>query len=275
MKPKYFSIDHFCEMATQLVQADEPLKALDFLDNFLPSYYREFPDPKVKALKDRIYSKMSNVVSYSWYSQENYDVANRREIEINRARLRAVGMDENLFNGLKDMIDIPFCYPRGPLVKEKVKELNEKGITPHIVEIGPAQYWLPHGLNKYKLNYTYHPLTLNLQALASQPIDLYKLATKGEFNILVCFEVIEHLYYEQDIYLQVKQYEASHGLKFDLIMISTPKHTFLGGQETLDREIEHVRTYSSRDLVNYGVKNWPEYKWNLYDHDMMVIVGEL
>lgn len=272
-EPIYFNIETLTKLATELVSADEPLMAIELLEKFLPSYYRENIPQEVTDLKYKINSHLANVVDYANYTGECYPASEEREKELYRVRNLEMTDNPVPFNDMTDMIDIPFCQPRGTMLRTLVASLNEQNLTPHIVEMGPAHFWVPFGLNKYKLDYTYAPLTVNILALNSMPKDLYKKKESGDINIFICFETIEHLYNEIDIFIQYSQYERKHNMKFDMVMISTPKNTFFGGVPMLERDIEHVRTYNPKEFMDYGKKHWPNYIWSLIPSQMMVLFG--
>lgn len=272
-KPKYFDINQLISFARSLEYSDEPLLAIKLLTDFMPSYYRENIPSEIIDVKNDILSRLANVIDYSNYKGECYPEAESKEIALNKQREAELG-EKTKFDDLGDMINIPFCQPRGAVIKNIVHFYNNMNITPHIVEMGPAQFWLPHGLNKHGLKYSYDPLTVNKHALESQPMNLYSfIKSQDSVNIFVCFETIEHLYYEDDITIQFYNYEKRYSIKFDCILLSTPKNTFMGGDNRPDKTIEHLRSYSPSELLQFGLTRFKNFEWRIIPAQMMVIIG--
>lgn len=271
-KPVHFDFDKFLEVVDELVTADEVISALKMLD-LAPSFYREKKKDVLNVVRDHIKYRISTPLDYCNHYLEKYDIASKYEKEMSEKRHEQFG-GESKFEDLGDMIHESFCYPRGAIMIDLVKSLNEKNITPHIMELGPATYWLPHGLLKQGLKFKYKPLTLNAAALTGHAQVLkdildFNMQLEGH-NIFVCFEVIEHLWNDSDIVIDF----LKPRVPFKQVCISTPLHTYAGGQKDPERDIQHLRCYSKEDFEQYALKNFPDRQWKHYLFDSQVLIGE-
>lgn len=267
-KPKYFDPDHYLDSVEQMVAADEIVLALQMIDN-MPGYYRMNPYPRAVELKKKIHQFTLGLYGYILDEYETYENSLRHQKKLNPQA------DWDNF-GLAAMIDIPFCFPRGPLTIEAVKKLNDEGKIPHIYEMGPANYYLPYGLHSKGLKFTYFADSLNKVAFADHSERLKKLNVwkekpdDGQFQIFVCFETIEHLWNIDDIHFQYHRYNCNA----DMIFVSTPCGTLLGGLPNLDRELGHIRTFTPKELFLIVNRWWPDYDWSDCLNHMMVIFGK-
>ena len=262
-RPKHFNPDNYCDIIEQMLAADEVLNALKMFD-LAPSYYRANPTPRMLELKKQIYQHTWNITNYVEDDSECYDKSLEYQKSVNPS------FD---WPDLGTMIDIPFCYPRGPLILESVIKLNEQGITPFIWEMGPANFWLPHGLIKKGCKFNYYAQTLNKKALEDHKSRLQSVwkdrPEEQQYQIFICFETLEHLQNEYDILHQYHLY----GANADEIYISTPMNTLLGGVADWKRELGHLRTFSGQDLYNICERLWPNYNWKWTPHFMQVMKG--
>lgn len=272
-KPRYFDFDKYMECVQEMINSDEAIGALTLL-KVIPSYYREHKKAFLDGIRDNILSRIATPIEYSNHHLEFYEIAKNYEKEMSIARYKEHGL-KSPFQDLGDMINEGFCRPRGPLMLETVKELNAQGITPHIVEFGPAAFWLPHGLKKAGVKFKYKPLTLNAIALHGNMRELRDFIdldlSQSKFHIFVCFEVIEHMWDDTQLVLDYLKQKVA----FDLVCLSTPLHTFDGGTLNLDRDIQHLRTYSRQDFVDYGAKNFPNRAWRHWIDHSQVLMGKL
>lgn len=266
--PKFFNPNEFCDVVEQMVAADEVIRALHMLEN-PPGYYREKPTPRMVGLKEKILQNTVSVTHYANLKTETYAASLAHNSKLNP------GFDWDQ-KGLGAMIDIPFCYPRGPILADLVKELNINGETPHLWEMGPSNFWLPYGLYEKDLKFTYYADTLNqaskeehVRALEDKGIWRSLMLNQEQPQIFVCFEVIEHLWDSREILAQYVKY----GAKANYVLLSTPNGTFLGGQNTLEREIEHVTTYTPSEFLKISSDLFPGYEWRVYGGQMMVVIG--
>ena len=261
-RPKYFDPDHYCDAIEQMLTADEVITALKMFDQ-APAFYRERPTERMQTLKREILQHAWNVSSYAKDPAETYETSLAWEKKMNPGQIEDLG----------DMIDIPFCYPRGPLMVEEVKRLNEEGKSPHIWEMGPANFWLPYGLKKKGLHFSYYADTLQPDSLKEAKTRLQNhwadKADPDQVQIFCCFETLEHLWQPEDILHQYHRYGASA----DIIMMSTPLGTLLGGVPDWHRDIGHLRTFTPQEFLDIANRLFPGYKWEIYPSAMMTIVG--
>lgn len=271
-KPKHFDFQKFISTALELTYSDEVENALKMLD-LCPSFYRASQKEYLDSLKENIRSRIATPLDYSHHYLEFFEVASKYEKDMSERRHKEAGV-ESKFEDLGDMIHESFCYPRGGIMIDMVKTLNDKGITPHIVEFGPAAFWLPHGLRKQGLKFKYKPLTLNQIALHGNMKSLEDVIDmdlkKSEHHIFVCFEVIEHLWDDSHIVLDY----LKQSVDFETVALSTPLHTFDGGSNDDKRELQHLRCYSLSEFLNYAIRNFPGRKWMQYGGQSQVLIGE-
>ena len=262
-KPKHFNPDEFLDVVEQMVVSDEIVRALWMLDN-MPGYYRQYPPQRAVDLKRRIYNNTWNISSYVKDKAELYEDSLAYQAKCNPGYV---------WDDLGTMMDIGFCQPRAPIAHDIVKEYNDKGISPFIWEMGPANYYLPYGLRKKGRKFNYFATTLNAEAFndhKARLADVWKEAPdKEQPQIFICFETLEHLWNESDILHQYHRY----GANAEIIMMSTPLNTLLGGLPNMDRELGHIRTYTPNEFRDIAQKLFPGYSWSYCFHHMQVIVG--
>jgi hypothetical protein len=241
-RPKYFSMDLHVQSIKQMIRADELEFALQMIKN-VPGYYRDHYSKELNEIKDRLYRNIWTTKDYS---------GDKDEADSTRTFAKATPINE--------FIDEQnWSGQRGVIIKALVKTLNEKGETPHIYEFGPANFFIPYGLARHDAKFTYDCFSINQNAEKEAGDNL-----KGYFGkkpkgpvIFVCFEVIEHLWNQEDIY---HAYVKS-GLTADYILLSTPLYTLNGGMEEIDRELGHLRTYTPKEFTAFAQKCWPLYHW--------------
>lgn len=268
-KPKHFCPDHYCDSIEQMMAADEVILALQMLNN-PPGFYRQSPTQRMIDLKRDIYKHTWSMTNYAQDEDECYD----RSLELQRKYNPG-----HKFDDLGNMIDIPFCFPRGPLMVDTVKAYNDQGLVPFIWEMGPANFWLPHGLIKKGLKFKYFATSLNKKALEDNKERLKDVwqdkpdkSDNPNFNqpeIFVCFEVIEHLWNLNDI---LHQYQI-YGANAETILLSTPLNTLLGGVPEWKRDIGHLRTFTSKELALIAESMFPGYDWQSAAYALQVVRG--
>lgn len=234
-----FRLNLFLDTAKELLRADETERALWLLDN-LPAYYREHVPKAVVELKNEILKKISTTQKYinGVYELEVMDLVNGN------------GMDETL---------------RGKMIIKDVEFLNNLGHTPHIIDYGPGEYWLPIVLHKHGLKFTYQDIYLNKFARnkALPLLDPYLIEpNKNEPSIFVAYEIIEHLWQEHEIKTQLLY---NHG-PADILHISTPAYTYDTDCTDWNQkdELGHLRAYTPQEFSEILTKLFPEYTTFLY-----------
>lgn len=238
---KDFNVKAFLDVANELVRADEVERALLVLDN-LPAFYRDHPLREVLELKNEILSRVATPAVY---------MENPSDIHI----------DFEDRNGTSKSL-------RAQLLQIEIAWLNEQNLTPHLIDYGPGEYWLPILLKNKGFKFTYFPIHLSDKAfLAGLPYfkDRYlKVPEKNQPVIFIAGEIIEHLSNESDIKTEMLR---SFGLA-DVVHVSTPRYTnnFLCTDWRKDKgELGHLRAYTPNEFVISVVKMFPEYHWKLFN----------
>lgn len=247
---EFFDIEPFIKAANILVAADEPLRALQLLDN-LPGYYRDNIPEEVEKIRSEIYALLATP---TFYTTNKYD-----------AFVRADEAEETVDKLL-----------RGQLIQADVKKYNDEGKTPHIVDLGPGEYWLPIGLKKKGLSFTYKDIGLCIEAKEKAAAHIGNLWTEPAVDapvIFVACELIEHLHHETDIRVEMEKLK----LKPDVIHISTPLYTFDGRKHRLEwqkqGDLGHLRTYTPKEFSETIVKMFPTHTWMLTVSQIMHMRG--
>ncbi len=255
-RPRYFNIDQYLCVVEQMVISDEVERALWMLDN-MPGWYRDNYPPEAKSLKELILKKLYTTIDYSEYISH----ANQSEI------LLAYSKDE-INSAIMNYLH------RAQLLMMFCQDLNERDIAPHIVEIAPGSYWLPIGLKKNNIKFTYFgqglhsPQEANIKAYMGND---WAIRPEAKKSIFVCYELIEHLHSPDEIYQDYLKQE----IKFDYIFLSTPKYCVFGGNpEWKTGEVGHLRAYTPNEFYRFAQKNWPDFTWVMYDAEVMVLRGE-
>ncbi len=231
----------YTKCAEDLLRADETERALWVLDN-LPAYYRDHVPQSVLDLRNEVVRRIATPTLYA-----NGDIEDIIDLKDGH------GMGGSL---------------RGLLIKKEVKWFNDNGHTPHVLDYGPGEYWLPIVLYNAGLKFTYEPIFLNKRAHDSIKPFLEKLDSvcKGP-RIFVACEIIEHLWNEQDLKTEM----LSHGDFADVIHISTPCYTFDVDCKdwTVKKDLGHLRAYTPREFSYKLSDLFREYKHFLYEHQIM------
>jgi hypothetical protein len=242
-----FSENLFADMVEVYVQADEPERGLWVLDN-LPSWYRDNPPPRLKKLKKEI---LSALITPRGYMQSNLD-----------DHVRVGEAAKYTLEGLL----------RGKLIIEAVKKQNEKGITPHVIDMGPGEYFIPNGLKELGCSFTYEDIGMD-QCTRAATQDLVRTKATHEYTIFVANELIEHLASPLDMAIEAH----THSNRLDEIHLSTPLYTF----DTQYKEwrkpngLPHLRTYTPTEFIAAAVSVFPGYAWELTnDGDLQSLVGK-
>ena len=249
-KSAFFDLDTYCQVVEMFVNSDEIERALWMIDN-PPGWFRENPPKKLTELRTLILKNTLTVKDY---------ISDSKEIED--------------YEKLQDFVDANFIYPRFQILLETIREMNQKGQSPNLYELCPASFWLPRLLLQYKVNFQYRFETINLDAakfFQSKHPEVNPNFDETQPNIFICFETIEHLWRDSD----VAHFYAKYGLDADIVMLSTPLNTLLGGHPEgwRNRPLGHLRTYTKSDFLKFAVTHWPNRAWEQYPAQMQVLVG--
>ena len=246
-KLEFWDSSPFIKAADVLVAADEPMRALQLLDN-LPGYYRDYPPKEILDMKRDIYAKLATATFYQ--KEDTPGIASYEEVK-----------------------PVAHSFLRYQLVQQDVAKYNQEGKTPHIIDLGPGKYYLPIALKGDGLKFTYQDLGFNGRSQMSfldHHQDLYvDKAAKGSPVIFVACENIEHLHHEEDI--KAECYRT--GTEPDIVHISTPKYTYDTRQTRLNwrehGDIGHLRTYTLPEFIKVCNKMFPTYRINAYDSSIL------
>ena len=235
------------DKANMLTAYDEPLMALKSLE-MVPGYYRDHKDPQIEELRRKILSKL---VTPYWYMSCHDTILDKES----SARM------------------IQYTL-RGSKMLQEVKELNDKGLVPKIVEFAPGEFWLPIGLLEFGLKFDYQPIGLNEKALAEFKALDYVFYPQTGPTIYCAFEILEHLHFESDIQVEVERL----GLSPDIIHLSTPLYSFDGRASSLDwsqKDLGHLRTYTPNEFAQVAMSMFRGYNWTLVPDQVMHLRGSL
>lgn len=231
--PAFFNLERYLDSVDDMINADEVERAQWMLAN-LPGWYRDHVPERVKQMRERLHRQMFTPVQYKGlYKNVNLDMTNELH------------------------------WPgRAQVTENIVKAMNEKSVTPNIMEFAPGSFWLPHGLTQKGLQFGYESLGLDDDHPELKPVD-------GP-NIFIAFEIIEHLANEWEIY--------QNYLKFNkpaqTILLSTPLYTYGGGMDNWQtRELGHLRTYTPKEFVAKAQEMFQGFTWEVFTDSTIILVG--
>jgi hypothetical protein len=242
-----------CEQyAEMLVRHDEVERALLVLDN-IPAQYRDHIPENLVRLRAQI---MAARCTTHAYFTEGLDLAPRPDTALETLHRTA----------------------RGMLIEWEVRRYNEMGRSPHLVDLGPGEYFIPIALQKLGRSFTYWPIAADLRT-AGQAAELIapvlcKMPSPIEPRIFVALEVIEHLPYVDDIHTECLRHVGGFP---EHIHLSTPRYTFdVVGPDREWRKpcgLPHLRAYTPREFSNEAQRLFPGYAWQLYEGKIASLRG--
>jgi hypothetical protein len=252
-KPSYFDVDHYLDAVEQMIASDEIQFALTMLEN-LPGYYRDHYPERASAIKSTIYRQLLLPIDYA-SNDAPKDLLDREAMQ---ARIGAVR-----------------CFPRGEIILNLVKSLNEQGYKPCIIEFGPYDYWLPIGL-KYqaKLDFEYLPITLDKSTLVKVSYEYPKIEFVEKptqpLTVYIACEVIEHMFNPKEIADPMLKL----GIDPDIVVLSTPLYTLAHGlPDWHSRDLGHVRTWTPKELLDFAESLFGRRKYTHVREFSQVLVG--
>ena len=249
-----FDVRPFLDVVQTLCNADEFERALLVLDN-LPAYYRDNPPEEVTRMRQVI---LENFMTVQDYIENPHD----QPCPSDRAAIALA------------------AFHRGKMVFEDIKALNEAGYVPHVVDMGPGDYWMPQAMKAQGAKFIYQPLVLQQAAKEMAKRVLGDIVTtenprKGDRPILFCaHEVIEHLKDVRDI----THLFAKVGGYADKIYLSTPYYTYgSGAADWYDPKhrgfLGHWRAYTPTEFLHTVTRLFPNYVLELSLAEVMIIRG--
>lgn len=223
--------------AEELIRFDEVERALTLL-NQLPAIYRDNPIPAIEQLKMKI--KRALVTPHAYMS-----AALDQDVDPEHAK-----------RNIRWLL-------RGRILEEEVRLLNKAGKTPHIVDVGPGEYWAPLGLQTWGYQFSYKAVAMDKVAAGKAEPHLSSIASErkaGEPTIFIAQEIIEHLPSPQDLVTEALRYCDGWP---DYVHLSTPCYTFSCGPKDWDKlcGLPHLRAYTPREFMQEVTTLFPGYRW--------------
>lgn len=247
-------LPHLLKWADFLVQSDEVAEALHILEKSIPGFYRDHVPKEVLDLRRLIKSYLMTTADYMVNDGDDPCPVEHGQKLVN-------------------------LLTRGKTVKEIIVEYNKAGITPHVVDMGPGDYWLAQGLKADNCKFTYQPVSLQITAhstVRERLGEVYLPKETGAPNIFVACEIIEHLWNPHEI----EQTAAKLNTEPKDIVISTPYYTFGGGCTTWRNpehkgKVGHIRTFTPNEFYSAVNSMFPGYDWTMLNDGVMVLRGKL
>lgn len=233
-----------------LIDADEVERALLVLNN-LPAFYRDNPPLKLANLKRDI---LSSIVTPHAYLSSGLDAEVKPE------------------QG-KYLLD---TLLRGMLVQREVARYNRFGRMPHIVDMGPGEYFVPIGLQASHMRFSYWDLAVdqNTQKAAHPMLEEVRRNKPQEDQplIFLALEIIEHLPAITDITVEALRH---CGRWPDRVHLSTPCYTFDATKKNWRKPcgLPHLRAYTPKEFVQSAESLFPGYQFEVFPSQIMSIRG--
>ena len=230
-------------------------EALRLLERGVPGFFRDNPTEEMIKLRRQIRRQMMTTEDY---------IKNDAD---------TLCSDEIALKALDQL-------HRGQLVLSIVKEYCDQNIKPHLVDMGPGDYWLPLGLKQKNLNFSYRPVGLQSKAKAEADqrltnifvdYDPYKAPV-----IFIANEIIEHLWNPHEIAQTADKINHTP----ERIVISTPMYTFADGNSTWTKsqdfcKLGHIRTFTPSEFQTEVTRMFFGYQWKMHYQQCMVMEGKL
>ncbi len=163
---------------------------------------------------------------------------------------------------------------RGRILEAEVKGYNAAGKTPHLVEMGPGTYFVPHALAELGYDFTYCDIALNntAQELAAG-ITRTKRPPEGAPVIFVAQEIIEHLPDTKEIAIEALKHCGKGPHR---VHLSTPLYTFDNQHDDwrVRDGLPHLRAYTPQEFMLEAMRLFPAYHWQLLYDRIMSLRGQ-
>lgn len=250
-RPMLIDINKILDAAEEYIMCDDGQKAMWILDN-LPAYYMDNYPLRAYEIKKTYYNKLYTIQDYLSDSFDNeWD-------------------EEKALKHYKDM-----AQWRGQYIKNLIESYNKLGSDISIIELGPANYWLPIGLKSEGLKFKYMSMGPNVYAakLAKEKLkDIWNEEITGA-SIFVCMETIEHCQNPQDLF----NYYAKIPKETEFIILTTPRY-MIGNCFVTDwrgKDHGHVKTWGAEEFKAWAEKTWPLHNFNVLDKQHLILSGYL
>jgi hypothetical protein len=240
-----------CEQYVEmLVRHDEVERALLVLDN-IPAQYRDNPPANLRDLRAHI--QAARCTPHAYFTE---------------------GLDGE--PSAEAAIRILHANLRGLLLEWEVRRYNAKGRRPHLVDMGPGEYFIPIALAKLGLDFRYSFVAADQKAVdkAKALIPFFHLEppTPDDPKIFVALEIIEHLSHTGDLHIECLRHVGGYP---ERVHLSTPRHTFHIQDGVWKKRcgLPHLRAYTQKEFWDEACKLFQGYTWHFYDGNIMSLVG--
>jgi hypothetical protein len=250
-----FNSEPYLKVAQMQVDADEPQQALHTLNKGLPAWERLNPPLEILNARNKILRALMPTTAYLDCKDDSIFCEDPQ---------RAKMLLENTL--------------RGKLVHDSVKEHNEKGSKPHVIEMGPGEFWLPQGLTACSLLFTYKDIAVNEHTKAKSKA-IERTEWDGKQPVIFCAqEVIEHLFYVEEMAIQM--HRETNGHPANEVHLSTPFCVYDGKAKPINdlksNSLPHLRSYHPQEFLEEAIKVFGAgYNWHFYMSEVMSLVGKL
>ena len=232
-KPTHFDPHLACDVAEQMIEADEIERAFLLLDNF-PAYYRQHPTDRMREIRCSLHRQLWTPVQY-----------------------------KNIYAGTEDLDPDMGWAMRYHLVEQEVRAVEDRHV--HLTELAPGAFTLPKGLAKHGLIFTYEHQSVDDYDFAHP-----REAPRDAFNIFCAFELIEHLSNEWEIYQNYLKFGRDADIVMISTPLFTYGG---GMGNWRARELGHLRTYSPNELHASVSAMFLGYSWECATDDTIVLTG--
>ncbi len=230
-----FDPDKWLDLVESYFNCDEVELGLWLLDHG-PSFYRESPPPRAIKMREQIHRQLWTPVQY----------------------VNLYG--DNLVSEQQAMAS---WSHRFAVAEREVAQAIAAGRAVHVSELAPGAHILPAVLRAKGHAFTYEPVSLD-------PMPTKPIPPDGAFHIFVCLETIEHLHNSWEIY----QNYLKLNRVADVVIISTPLHTYGGGMsEWHSRPLGHLKCFSPSEAHAVVSKMFQGYAWDCETSDVIVLTG--
>lgn len=243
-------LDAFLRAARELIRFDEVERALLLLNN-LPAYFRDFEPKEVFDLKQKILAAQITAHAYG------------------NSGLDAQVTEDKALTVLHNTL-------RGQILKKEMNELVLKGIKPHIVDVGPGEYFVPIGLQKLGCDFTYNPVSMDKTAAAVAAPNInhvFHVEPRPDTpTLFIALEIIEHLPSTQDLSIEALRH---CGKWPEYVHLSTPLYTFDPSDKDWDKlcGLPHLRAYTPREFILEAQRLFPGYNWEYKSDSIQSLRG--
>jgi predicted transcriptional regulator len=238
------------EYVESLVQMDEVERALLVLDN-VPAEFRDKPTPEMVAIRSHILAALCTTHAYL---SSNLDSTVQAENAV-------ANLEYNM---------------RGVLIREEVRQYNEERKTPHLVDVGPGEYWIPLALKELGMQFTYWDVAIDQQTQrVAHPLLKDFRRERGPVDqpqIFLGLEIIEHLPEPRDLAVECLRHCQDWPQR---IHLSTPCYTFDPGEKDWRKPcgLPHLRANTPMEFGDAASRIFPGYQWQLYAGRILSLRG--